>query len=232
MSPVEGAEAALEASRTVVIVPMKPLAQAKTRLSRELTPPQRVALGLNMLRRVLRAVVGLGAGLSGDSPVEEVWVVGGDPDISRVAWEEGATWYEEQGTDINESLWLAFQRAFDSGKAALFIPGDLPFLKPRDIYSIVGASGHLKNVALAPARQGGGTNGILVPPHLPQPFRPLLGPDSFKRHLAQAVSTGLSVVIYYSQGLACDLDTPRDLKAYEYMEPGLLAKLTAEEGTA
>ena len=220
----------MRGSGTVAIVPMKPLPLAKTRLSSELTPLQRVALSRNLLRRVLRAIVGPFPGLPGDSVVESVWVVGGDPDVRQVAEEEGATWHEEEGSDINDTLWNAFRRVFDSWKAALFLPGDLPFLKPRDIYGMVGASGHLKNVTLAPARQGGGTNGILVPPDLPQPLRPLLGPNSFRRHLSQATSSGISVAIYYSPGLAFDLDTHEDLKVYEYMEPGLLEKLTREEG--
>ncbi len=217
---------------TVAVVPMKPLALGKTRLAGELTPSERTALSRNLLRRVLRAIAGPAPGLSEGPAVESVWVVGGDPDISRIAAEEGASWFEEMGTDINDTLWLTFQQAFSSGKAALFLPGDLPFLKPKDVHDMVGASGHLKNVTLAPARQGGGTNGILVPSNLPQPFRPLLGPDSFKRHLAQAASSSLSVAIYYSPGLAFDLDTSEDLRTYEYMEPGFLEKLTREREDA
>ena len=220
----------MEASTTVAIVPMKSLVQAKTRLSEELTLPQRMALSRNLLRRVLRATVGPASGVAGDSPVESVWVVGGDAAIRDIARDEGALWYEEEGADINDTLWLAFQRAFSSCRAALFLPGDLPFLKPHDVYSLVSASGRLKNVTLAPARQGGGTNGILVPPDLAQPFRPLLGPDSFRRHLSQATELGLSVAICYSPGLAFDLDTFDDARAYEYMEPGFMEMLT-EDGT-
>ena len=208
---------------------MKPLPLAKTRLSVELSPSQRVAIGRNLLRRVLRALMGIGPSLLDESRLESVWVVGGGADVSQVAQDEGALWREEEGSDINESLQIAFQAALDSGKAALFLPGDLPFLKPQDIYSLVGASGRLKSLILSPARQGGGTNGILVVPGLAQTFRPLLGPDSFRRHLSQATTLGISVAICYSKGLAFDLDTLEDLKAYEYMEPGLLAALTEGE---
>ena len=213
----------------VAIVPMKPLAMAKSRLSGELTPPLRMALCLNLLRRVLRAIVGPGLGILDDAPVDSLWVVGGDPDICQVAREEGASWYEEEGSNINDTLGAAFQMAHDSGTAALYLPGDLPLLKPQDIYGMVGASGHLTNVILAPSRQGGGTNGILVPAGLPQPFSPLLGSGSFWRHLAQAASLRLPMATYYSQGLAFDVDTYDDLKACEYMEPGLLEKLTQGE---
>ena len=219
----------MRASGIVAVVPMKPLAVAKTRLSEELTPHQRTSLSRNLLRRVLQAAVGPVPGIAEESAVERVWVVGGDPEISRVAEEEGALWYEEEGSDINGTLSLAFQRAFDLGKGALYLPGDLPFLKPRDIYGMVAASGRLKNVTLAPARQGGGTNSILVVPNLPHPFQPRLGADSFRQHLNQATSLGISVAIYYSPGLGFDLDTFDDLKSYEYMEPGLLEKLTAGE---
>ena len=205
------------ASNIVAIVPMKSLSAAKSRLSPDLSAEQRRVLGLNLLRRVLKAVA--------DSPVEEVWVVGGDPDVVKVAQEEGARWQEEEGSDFNDTLWQTFQRAFQEGKAALYLPGDLPFLKSKDVHGIIGASGYLRNITLSPSRRDGGTNSILVTSGTP--FKPLLGPDSFRRHLAQAASLGLSVAIYYSPGLGFDLDTFDDLRSYEYIEPGLLEKLTA-----
>ena len=219
----------MQSSGTIAIVPMKPLALGKSRLSQDLTNDQRMALSSNLLRRVLRALAEPIPGISTASLVEHTWVVGGDPNIRKVAEDSGASWHEEAGSDINETINLSFQRAFKEGKAALFLPGDLPFIKPRDIYGMVGASGHLKNVTLAPARQGGGTNGILVVPDLAQTFEAQLGADSFKRHLSQASSKQISVAIYYSPGLGFDLDTYDDLRAYEYMEPGLLKKLTEGE---
>ena len=210
----------------VAIVPMKPLRLAKSRLAAELTKRQRAVLTRNLMRRVLRAIKGSAAVQRAGSLVDSVWVVGGDADICQIAKEEGAAWYEEIGSDINETLGQCFERAFEAGKAAIFMPGDLPFLKPADIDGMVGASGNLKNLILAPARQGKGTNGILVPPELCRQFRPMLGPESFTRHLSQAASLGLPVAIYYSQGLGFDLDTLEDLKAYEYIEPGLFHELT------
>ena len=215
----------MKAPGTVAIIPMKSLDQAKTRLSSELTASQRIAVVRNMLRRVLWAVNGLGPIFGEASAMDGVWVVGGNVEVGRVANEEGAEWLEDEGADINESLWTAFQRAFGADKASLFLPGDLPFLKSKDVWAMVGASGRLKNVTLAPARQGGGTNGILVPAGLNKPFRPLLGPESFRRHLSQAATSGISVSIYYCQGLAFDLDTSVDLKFYESIAPGLLKEL-------
>ena len=213
-------------SGIIAIVPMKPLASGKSRLATDLTDDQRMALSANLLRQVLNVLREPLLGTQDASPVDEIQVVGGDEAIRRVSESCGAEWFQDEGADINETLNLSFSRAFQRGRAALFLPGDLPFLKPRDVHGIVGASGHLKNVTLAPARQGGGTNGILVVPGLPQPFEASLGPDSFKRHLAQASSKGISVAIYYSPGMGFDLDTYDDLRTYEYMDPGLLNRLT------
>lgn len=219
----------MDTTGTVAIIPMKPLGRAKSRLSQQLTDGQRMALSLSLLRRVLQAAMGLSPGSPEDSTLDEVWVVGGDEDIRRVATGEGASWFEEEGPGLNETLWLFFQRAFEQHKAALYLPGDLPLVKPRDVDSMLSASRHLRNVALAPARQGRGTNGILVPAELPVPFKPALGPDSFRRHLRQAADSSVSVAICYSPGLAFDLDTFDDLKAYEYMEPGFLESVTGIE---
>ena len=216
-------------SGTVAIILMKPLAQAKTRLSPGLDPKERMSLTGNLLRRVLRATVWPVPTSPRVSALASVWVVGGDPQVCRIAHEEGATWREEEGSDMNESLSAAFKRAIQAGNGALYLPGDLPFIKPSDVHSMLGASGRLKNVTIAPARTGGGTNGLLVPPGLPTPFRPLFGPGSFARHLAQAASERISIAIYHSPGLGFDLDTPEDLETAEYMEPGLREKLIRRE---
>jgi len=206
----------------IVVIPMKPLSDAKSRLAAIQESAQRIALVENLLRRVLRVVKG--------SSVSDIWVVGRDPRICRLALEHGVTWLEEEGSGLNQTLQWAFRKAFGLGKAALYLPGDLPFLEMGDVHGMVAASGSLKEIVLAPARQGGGTNGILAPQGTP--LRPSLGPGSFKRHLCQARSLGLSAVIYESPGLGYDLDTVDDVEACERVEPGLLAKLTAGEEEA
>jgi 2-phospho-L-lactate guanylyltransferase len=125
---------------------------------------------------------------------------------------------------LNDTLGKAFERASQQGKSALYVPGDLPFIKASDINSLVAASRRLHNITLVPARRDGGTNGILVP--LGLVFRPELGRRSFTRHLSQAARLGVSVAICYSPGLSFDLDTLDDLEAYQHMEPGLLQRLS------
>ena len=205
----------MQNSEIVAIVPMKPLSAGKSRLSRSLTPEMRAGLAIGMLRRVLVAVK--------SASIDHVWVVGGDDRVRNMARNNNALWFEEMGRNLNDTLGKAIDQAFLRGKAALYLAGDLPFIKPSDIHALVQASRGWGNVTLAPARRDGGTNGILVPHGVP--FRPELGRRSFSKHLAQAAKLETSVAICYSPGLGFDLDIMNDLETYQHMEPGLVERL-------
>ena len=208
------------------VIPVKPLSQAKSRLAPFLKDVQRRRLVTAMLRRVIRAAREASA---------EVWVLGADVSVQRIALEEGAVWREEAGSDINESLRLVFDEAWAAGKSPLFLPGDLPFLRSAELKALTAQARADSNIGedsvprivLSPANKGGGTNAILIPQSLA--FRLHLGPDSLSRHVAEARRLGLEPTVYASTGLARDLDTWEDLQEYEAQEPGFLAHLTSEE---
>ena len=211
----------------VAVIPVKPLAQAKSRLAPYLKDAQRRRLVTAMLRHVIRAARAASA---------EVWVLGADVSVRNVALEEGAGWREEAGSDINESLRLVFDEAWAAGKSPLFLPGDLPFLRSDELKALItradssigaDAEDSVPSIVLSPANKGGGTNAILIPQ--PLAFRLHLGPDSLSLHVAEARRLGLEPSVYASSGLARDLDTWEDLQEYETQEPGLLARLTREE---
>jgi 2-phospho-L-lactate guanylyltransferase len=208
----------LEGPTVIPIIPMKPLNEGKTRLARQLTRDQRAELIVGMLRRVITAIRGASIGL--------FWVIGGDERVMRLTRNFDGLWMEELGRGLNDTVAKAFERAFKEGNSVLYLPGDLPFIKPSDVHSLLRSSARGNNIALAPARRDGGTNGILVPHGIP--FRPELGQRSFARHLAQAASNEVSVAICYSPGLGYDLDTVDDLESYEHMEPGLLQRLVPQ----
>ena len=207
-----------EANNVIAIIPMKPLSEGKSRLSQDLTVEQRADLVLGLLRRVILAVRGAG--------VDTIWVVGGDERVHELTHLLGVDRMEELGTDLNDTLKKAFALAFEQGKSALFVAGDLPFLKPADIHSMLQASRRQGNVTLAPARRDGGTNSILVP--FGVPLEPELGQASFMKHLTQAARLETSVAINSSQGLGFDLDVVDDLETFQHMEPGLLERLSEE----
>ena len=204
-----------EAASIIAIIPMKPLSESKSRLSKNFSREEREDLALGMLRRVLGAVKSASIGM--------FWVVGGDTRVRNVTRSAGGIWHEEMGRNLNDTLGKAFERAFERGNAAMYLASDLPFIKASDVHSVLQSSRQQNNISLAPARRDGGTNAILVPQGLP--FRPELGGKSFIRHMSQAANLGISVAICYSPGLGFDLDTPDDLESYEHMEPGLLERL-------
>ena len=194
---------------------MKPLSEGKSRLARSLTPEQRARISAGMLRRVLTALRG--------ASIDPIWVVGGDERVKHLARNQGGMWFEEMGRNLNDTLAKAIDQAFERGKSALYIAGDLPFVKPSDIHSFIQASRGAGNVTLAPARRDGGTNAILVPQGVG--FKPELGRRSFSKHLRQAAKLETSVAIAYSPGLGLDLDVVDDVESYQHMEPGLLERL-------
>ena len=172
----------------IAIVPMKPLAEGKSRLARALSAEERANISLGMLFRVLSALKG--------ASIESVWVVGGDDRVGELAKSLGGTWLEELGSDLNDTLGKAIARAFEQGGSALYVAGDLPFVKASDVHSFMQASRGAGNVTLAPARRDGGTNAMLIPHGVN--FQPELGRMSFSKHLAQAARLETSVAIAYS----------------------------------
>ena len=199
----------------IAIVPMKPLVEGKSRLAQSLSPQERANISVGMLRRVLLALKG--------AAIDPIWVVGGDERVRNIARNQGGMWYEEMGRNLNDTLGKAVEEAFRRGKSALYIAGDLPFVKPSDIHSFIQASRGAGNVTLAPARRDNGTNAMLIP-HGSR-FKPELGRRSFNKHLSQAAKLETSVAIAYSPGLGLDLDVVDDLESYQHMEPGLIERL-------
>ncbi len=205
----------MKARGIVAVVPMKPLRQAKSRLAGRLSPAERASLSLHMLRRVLEACLAAG--------VAEVRVIGSEDVVRQAAEGMGAQWRPDQGLGLNGVLAHAFEEAFALGLAPMYLPADLPLVTPEDVRGLTEASGQGERLALSPAQRDGGTNAIITP--LNSPFRPALGTDSFRLHVAQAEALGLSVAVYRCRGLALDLDTPDDLDALLKLEPGLLQRL-------
>ena len=199
----------------VPIIPMKPLAEGKSRLGKQFSQSDREDLTAGLLLRVISAIRGASIGL--------FWVIGGDDRIMRLVRNHDGIWIPDTGRNLNDTLSRAFMKAQQENYSSLYLPGDLPFVKPSDVINLMRSSRNGSNITLAPARSDGGTNSILVPQGID--FQPELGQRSFAKHLAQAAKMEISVAICYSPGLGFDLDTVDDLEKYEHMEPGLLNRL-------
>jgi 2-phospho-L-lactate guanylyltransferase len=205
-----------------IVIPVKRLADAKSRLAPVLPTEERLALAESLLRHILgvaqeaqRALPARAAVISADPAVRAMAVEFGlaslvektagvgevasrsDADAAlNAALEQAATWAVEEGAD-----------------ALLVLPADLPLVTLADLAALWRASqqiGAARAMVIAPDCHGSGTNALLVRP--PDALRFQFGPDSFGRHCRQAQELGLAWRIERLAGLELDVDLPADLR--------------------
>jgi 2-phospho-L-lactate guanylyltransferase len=178
---------------------MKSLDQAKSRLWANVPTLECESVTMLMLDIVVHAAV---AALGPTA----VRVVGGDVLVQGVVAEAGATWSEDTGGGLNPSVLAAMRSAFSDGcAAALFMPGDLPMLEPKDIVAIAIASKDNTQPVGVRADPDGGTNALLVPAICA--FGPRLGEDSFAKHTEAALEVGSTLVELDLPHVAFDIDS-------------------------
>jgi len=188
--------------QTFVIVPVKRLDMAKSRLSTILTPNERRELALAMLTDVIQASIEA-------KSVDKVIVVSSDNLALRYVEGLGAHAMLDMG-GLNAAVKRAMEWCAKHGATAtLTIPLDLPLLKPMDIDGIVNLLGERRGVVLCPSTDGG-TNALLCSP--PNIIEPHFGPKSFHKHMLEASKRGVPCLIYNSPRVSLDIDTPMDFK--------------------
>ena len=162
------------------VIPMKPLAEAKSRLAASLPPLARHALVLMMLQRVVTAVLG-GRGSC------RCTVVGGDDRVRQVAELAGARWMPDPASDLNASVWAAMQSVYAEGaEAALFLPGDLPLITAGDVDEIALAGRGLTHPSGFQARRGARTRcGFRLPSRSSRSLARAVTPGTKRRRRAQ-----------------------------------------------
>ena len=188
----------------VAAVPVKDLVNAKQRLMRVLTPPERSALARAMLCDVLRALRAV--------PLDRVWVVTREPEIAAIATSMGAETLAEDDNRGHTAAVAAGQAEAARAGAAVFvtIPGDVPCVTAGEVRALAAAAADAPAV-FVPSHSGQGTNGVALAPPQVMPLR--FGEPSFDNHLAAARARGLAPRTLVLPGLALDVDAPEDLRA-------------------
>jgi len=204
-----------------ILIPVKEPHRSKTRLSALLSCSQRSELTANMLIRVIQA--------AGRSTVDDI-VVAGSQFNSLKQLIEGqefgpVRWVDVLGQDLNNDVEMASTSIKNSGRAYIYIPGDVPFITSNDIEDVIKSSEDGEIFVLVPSESDGGTNAMLIPPA--SNFIPLLGVDSFRRHCEYAERNTLDYTIIRPFGFTLDLDTEEDLARCEEIEPGFTDRLGA-----
>lgn len=193
---------------TWVVIPVKPLNRAKSRLAGVLSATQRVEFALMMYQHVLSLAIQLKA-------VSGILVISRDSKVLSIAREQGVRTIQETK---NSALNPALQRATEVVKlwranSVLVLPVDLPFITLDDIHQMLEMGRTSEDcIVIATDYEKDGTNALLVRP--PGLIEYSYGDGSFARHVAMAREKRASVHVYQSDTIAIDVDTPEDLESY------------------
>ena len=193
--------------RTLAVVPIKTLGNAKQRLGDALERGSRRSLVQAMFSDVLGA-------LRRTQSVDAIAVVTDDVVAESLARGDGVAVLPdgvEAGQSQATEIGIAYASEHDFDRV-LLVPGDTPLINPVEVEELL-ARCERENVGvgIVPDRHGTGTNALVITP--PGSFAPSFGPDSLERHVASAREQGLSYSVENVPSLALDVDTPADLMA-------------------
>lgn len=183
----------------IIAVPVKSLAEAKSRLGPALTPLERGALTLAMLEDVLDASLAI-AGWS-------TWVVSPDEAVLEIASRRGARAIAEEKPPLASAIRQVEREAIDAGAGTLAVLlGDTVMVTTE---ALTRALHTLGRVVVAPDAAASGTNLLVRRPPRTIPAR--FGPDSYRKHLESARTKGVPAAVVELPELAFDLDAPGDI---------------------
>lgn len=195
-----------------VLIPIKALRAAKSRLGPELDESQRARLGLVLAERVVCAA----AAARG---VDRVLVVTRDERILDLAGAWHAVAVRERGGEgeadaLNAALDEGRRRALELGSTELaVVVADLPTVEPEDVAAVFDALASGASVVLARAHDRDGLGALGLRPADALPFRFGDG-RALHHHATEARQRGLATVVLDRPGLAIDIDTAEDLAAW------------------
>lgn len=194
-------------SRLWAVLPVKNIENAKQRLSPALSSDERGRLFRAMVEDVLSA-------LTNAQGLEGVLMVTRDPEAMRLAerYDTRVLIEDANAGHTAASTFGAKTLAAEGVAGMIQIPGDLPAMTPEDITAVLDAHGDAPAVTIVPSRDRKGSNAVACSPPDLLPLR--FGEDSFFPHVERARSLGIEPVIVKRAGLALDIDTPDDLKAF------------------
>lgn len=201
---------------TQILIGLKRLADAKTRLGPDVPALRRRELMLAMLAVVVAA--------ARDSGIGAVALATSEPSAPGLAAELGVTLAGDAGLSWNEGLVHALRSIEPPPAGVLYLAADLPLLTADELVAFVRAAPP-RGVAIARARDGG-TNALLVAPA--DALVPHFGSHrSASVHERLARAAGLASVVVDLPGLALDVDTVADAE-----DAGLIAPPVSGRGPA
>jgi 2-phospho-L-lactate guanylyltransferase len=207
------------ASEVGLIIAVKRLASAKTRLAPLFSDAIRERLVLAMLSDTITAA-------RGSVEVGHVTVVTPDPKAAAAAWENGATVLvdptpADDPSPLNSALLAAWRSLAEATPNIAVLQGDLPALQSDELTDAVAVARSHQRSFVAD-RHGTGTSALFTFDH---PLGPEFGSDSARRHR----TSGAVELAGGWPGLRCDIDTPDDLVVARRLGLGAATTLVITE---
>lgn len=205
------------------LLPFKGSKGAKRRLEPALNEAEREGLVLAMLADVLDA-------LTRSPGVAGVLLVSRNEVATKLAAEFGVGVFADSAQDLSGAVRQAsdFVLRRHAASGTLFVPGDVPLVKPADVAAVL--DGH-ECVTLVPDAHDIGTNAAASSP--PNAFEYLFDGKSFKPHIASAQRAGIAARVVRRAAFGIDVDTVRELAVVaEQAEGTRTAAFLAQSGLA
>lgn len=185
---------------TAVVIAVRDVSSAKSRLSEQLDPGARQSLVIAMLDDLLAALRG-----THDGPI---LVVSPDAAYAPVAANHDAFMVADPGDGLNAAFRAALDEARRQGaRAALLLPGDLPHATAGDLARVLEAASE-PGVSLVPANDGGT---IALGLHPLDVIAPQFGERSAERHRTAAAEADAPLAELSPPSMRSDIDTLADL---------------------
>lgn len=196
--PTAAARSATPGADVALVIAMKRLAAAKTRLAPIFSAATREAMVLAMLVDTITAA----------SAVTAVTVVTPDDVAADAARQLGAQVLtdptpEGHRNPLNNAITAAEATLRQATPNIVVLQGDLPALQPQELAEAINAAGGYRR-SFVGDRHGTGTAALFA---FGVPLVPQFGPDSAQRHR----HSGAIELTGAWPGLRCDIDTPDDL---------------------
>ncbi|OBK15586.1 2-phospho-L-lactate guanylyltransferase [Mycobacterium asiaticum] len=193
-----------------LIIAVKRLAAAKTRLAPVFSAPTRESVVLAMLVDTLTAAAGV-------SSLRSITVITPDEAAAAAAADLGAhvlgdPTSPDDPDPLNSAIAVAERSMADEVVNLVVLQGDLPALQTQELAEAISAARHYQRSFVAD-RLGTGTAALCA---FGAPLGPQFGPDSCARHRR----SGAIELTGAWPGLRCDVDTPADLAAARQLGVG------------
>ena len=194
----------LDSQKPWVVLPLKSVKNANSRLRPILSPTEQQEVSLFMIKdvvSVLKRSINLGGLL----------IVTHCPIIKAYCENLEATFLEEDGNpQLNSAITKAVRFLDQLGvQKFLTVPGDVPLLSLSELDRLIQCVQESRGITLVPSHDGLGTNSLAS--SIPIRISPQFGVDSFSVHQQFAKDHDVSVDVLSLRGLGFDIDEPGDL---------------------